>query len=151
MDTHSAVIWVCLIAYSIHIMEEFMLDWKTWAETILKLPANWPHFYVTNMIVFALGVASGMIGWDIPAVSLAFPALMLINATFFHVFPILKTRVFSPGIITSILLFYPIGIWAFVDADSAGVLTTQTLILSFLIGAAYMASPIVFLKMAARK
>ena len=47
---------------------------------------------------------------EFPAIALGFPGLMMINGTFMHVLPfILKRGRFSPGLITSILLFWPVG------------------------------------------
>ncbi len=73
---------------------------------------------------------------------------MLINATFFHVLPFISTKGrFSPGLGTAVILFYPIAIWAYHGAYVDGVLSTKSLLLSILLGAALMASPIVMLKL----
>jgi hypothetical protein len=78
--------------------------------------------------------------------ALAFPALMLINAVFFHIAPYVVTRGrFSPGLITAILLFLPIGTACYVVANDAGVLNTSNLIGSFVLAALLMAMPIVLL------
>jgi hypothetical protein len=71
-----------------------------------------------------------------PTLALAFPALMLINATFFHV-----------GGFTAVLLFFPIGIQCFRVALRSGAISTLNVIESFLLGAAIMMTPILFLKL----
>lgn len=64
---------------------------------------------MVNLLVVVLGVVAAGIGPHAPAVSLVFPALMLINATFFHVLTVIKTRGrYSPGVFTAVVLFYPI-------------------------------------------
>jgi hypothetical protein len=139
-------LWVALAAYGLHALEEFMLDWKNWANHVLGLPVDWPGFYVTNAIVVVLGVVAAEVGWRLPAISLAFPALMLINAVFFHIAPFVVTRKFSPGLITGVALFLPLGCWIFEGAHRDGVLTVEIALSAFVIGAALMACPVVMLK-----
>jgi hypothetical protein len=83
-----------------------------------------------------------------PTLALAFPALMLINATFFHVggFLLMHGR-FSPGLFTAVVLFFPIGIQCFRVALRSGAISTLNVIESFLLGAAIMMTPILFLKL----
>ena len=67
---------------------------------------------------------------------------MLISATFFHALPFIKAKGrFSPGLITAVLLFYPLGIAEFVHARA----DTGEIVLAFVVGAILMASPVVFL------
>jgi hypothetical protein len=145
---HAYILWIATFAYAIHIVEEYTFDWKNWATHVLKLPVNWIHFAVVNGIVVVLGISCSEVAWSLPAYSLSLPALMLINATFFHVLPFLTTKGrFSPGLGTAVLLFYPVAIWTYYGAYVDGVLSASTLILSFIIGAMLMASPIVMLKL----
>lgn len=146
--SHSFILWIATLAYALHIVEEYTFDWKSWAINVLNLPVNWTHFAVVNGVVIVLGISCSEVAFSLPAYALCLPALMLINATFFHVLPFLTTKGrFSPGLATSILLFYPIGIWAYYGAYLDGVLTLSTLILSFIIGALIMAFPITALKL----
>lgn len=145
---HTYILWIATVAYALHIVEEFTFDWKNWALNVLKLPVNWQHFSVVNGVVVVLGVSCSSVGWLLPVYALSFPALMLINATFFHVLPFLKTKGrFSPGLGTALLLFYPIALWSYYGAWVDGVLTLANAIGSFVLGAALMASPIVMLKL----
>jgi hypothetical protein len=140
------LLWLCTAAYAIHAFEEFMLDWRDWAQAVIKLPVTWPIFYVVNFLVVVLGICSAQLAATQPAIALAFPALMLINATFFHVLPMILTRGrYSPGIFTAVIFFYPLGYAAFHRALSAGTLTWHGVVLAFVIGALLMASPIVLL------
>lgn len=146
--SHAYILWIATFAYALHVVEEYTFDWKGWAENVLKLPVNWIHFAIVNGVVVVLGISCSQVAWSLPAYSLGLPALMLINATFFHVLPFITTRGrFSPGLGTAVLLFYPIAIWAYYGAYLDGVLTPANLILSFIVGALLMASPIVMLKL----
>jgi hypothetical protein len=48
-------------------------------------------FYVVNALVVVLGIVGANLAGHHPGIALAFPALMLINATFFHVLPFALT------------------------------------------------------------
>ncbi len=149
--SHEHLLWVAVAAYGIHVLEEYELNWRDWARAILHLPVEWGTFYVVNALVGLLGVCCASVGWREPWFALGLPALMLINATLFHVAPVLATRVYSPGIATAIVLFYPVAGWVYYGAWADGVLTVGAVVLSGLFGAALMASPIVLLRIKDRK
>jgi hypothetical protein len=141
------LLWLATAAYGVHILEEYQLNWRDWARAVIGLPVEWGDFYVVNALVIVFGVvAANLARW--PGLALAFPALMLINATFFHVLPFARSggRRFSPGLATAVVLFYPIGIACYWRASHDGTLRMRTLIGSLVLGALLMASPIVLLK-----
>lgn len=143
--------WLALAAYGLHIMEEFSFDWRNWARAVIGLPVEWADFYVTNGIVVVLGIAQAQLAPTLSIIPLSFAALMLINATFFHVLPVIRTGGrFSPGLITAIVLFYPIGIAMFIQAYAEGRLELGTGIGAFVIGALLMAYPVVMLNLRSR-
>ena len=140
--------WLALAAYALHILEEYTFDWRNWARAVLGLPVEWNEFYITNAVV----MVQAELAPTLTIAPLAFAAVMLINATFFHVLPVIRARGrFSPGLVTALLLFYPIGIAEFLQAHAEGRLTTTLGVGAFLLGAALMAFPIVMLKLKDRK
>lgn len=144
--SHEHVLWIAVFAYAMHAFEEYELNWRDWARAVLWLPVDWNSFYLANSVVIAIGFCCAEVGWREPWFALGFPALMLINATLFHVLPTVATRVYSPGLVTAVVLFYPIGGWVYYSAWRDGVLTLTNGVLSVLLGAVIMASPIVLLK-----
>ena len=82
----SDLLWLCTSAYALHVLEEYQFDWRNWARAVIKLPVEWTDFYIVNALVIVLGIVAANLLRQ-PALALAFPALMLINATFFHVLP----------------------------------------------------------------
>jgi Protein of unknown function with HXXEE motif len=95
-----------------------------------------------NCLVIVVGVVAVEIAPEYPTVALGFPALMLINGTFMHVFPfILKKGRFSPGLITAVLLFWPLGTCTMLAAEP----DLRALVIAFVVGAALLATPIGFL------
>jgi hypothetical protein len=143
--TLADLLWLATACYGIHILEEYQLDWRDWARSALRLPVEWSDFHVVNALVIVLGVvAANLAAW--PAIALAFPALMLINATFFHVLPVVRMRGrFSPGLFTALVLFYPVGIACYWRAAADGNLSGTVLAGSLVLGAALMATPVVLL------
>lgn len=141
--THLQImLWLCLAAYGAHVLEEFVFDWRTWSQQVLHLPTRWEDFYITNCLVVVLGIVAVEIAPEYPAIALGFPGLMLINGTFMHVFPFLiKKGRFSPGLITAVLCFWPLGIYTMRAAD----LNERVLLTAFAVGAALLALPISFL------
>jgi hypothetical protein len=140
------LLWICTIAYGIHALEEFMLDWRDWAQAVINVPVTWPDFYVTNSLVVVLGICCAQVAARQPALGLVLPALMLINATFFHVLPMIVTRGrYSPGMFTAVVLFYPLGLACYHRALGIGLVSWRGVVLSLLIGAVLMATPIVLL------
>jgi hypothetical protein len=144
----SDLMWLALACYGIHILEEYQFDWRNWAHAVIDLPVEWSDFYIVNALVVVLGAVAAELAATVPLLALAFPALMLINATFFHVLPFLIARGrFSPGLITAVALFYPVGIACYWRAGLDGRLDAVTILGSVLIGAALMAAPVVLLKL----
>lgn len=149
--TLSTWLLVCTAAYTLHAFEEFELDWRDWARAIIKLPVEWHDFYVVNFSVIVLGFAAAGIGEAAPWLALAFPGLMLINATFFHVLPMVRTGGrYSPGAATAVVFFYPIAIATYWSAANAGLLDLWAVVGSLALGAALMAMPIVLLNIKSR-
>lgn len=143
---HEYLLWIMVIAYALHILEEYQYNWRAWAITTIHLDVDWNDFYLTNSCVIILGISAAMIGWQAPWISLVFPAVALINAIFFHILPTIRTRVFSPGLITAVLLFLPITSWIYYGAYLDGVATVPSIILSIAGGGLLMAYPIVLLR-----
>ena len=124
--------WLATAAYGIHIAEEYLLGWRDWVRSISGVYVSRGLFFAMNALTIVLGVVCAEMAGRLPVVGLAFPALMLINATFFHLGAFVWTRGrFSPGLISAILLFYPMGIWCFKSAYDAGELTVVRLAWSF--------------------
>lgn len=144
-------VWLCVGAYAVHMLEEFMLDWRNWARAVIGLPVEWVDFFVTNSIVVVLGLVAANLVTALPVVALAFPALMVINALVFHIFPVIRTKGrYSPGVFTAVVLFLPIAWFTFGASRQAGVLAISTGIGAFVIGALLMATPIVLLHIKSR-
>jgi hypothetical protein len=140
-------LWLATAVYALHALEEFMLDWRDWARAVIGLPVEWSHFYVVNFLVVVLGVVAANLAPAAPAVALGFAAVMVINALLFHVAPVIRSGGrFSPGLFSAVVLMLPVAVACYLAAARADLLTTGGLILSVVIGAGQMATPIVHQK-----
>jgi hypothetical protein len=140
--------WLSMAVYAIHILEEYTLDWRNWARAVIKLPVEWRDFYVTNAVVVALGIAQAMLAPSLTLAPLVYASLMLINAIFFHVVPMVRTRGrFSPGVVTAVALFLPTGIAVWRRAALDGALGAGTGAVAVAGGAILMAYPVVMLNL----
>jgi hypothetical protein len=144
-------LWLATAAYAVHMLEEFMLNWRDWARAVIGRLVEWPDFYVTNAIVVVLGISAANLALAAPTIALGFPALMVINAVVFHIAQMVRTHGrFSPGVITAVVLLLPVAGGCYWAAYLAGVLNPRSIVQSTLVGAALMATPFVMLKVRCR-
>ena len=140
--SHEYVLWVMVVAYAMHIVEEHNLDWQGWVKRHAHFDVPRADFYVVNAALVVGMVATATVGWRLPELSLAPAALMFINGLFFHIGASLVKRQYSPGALTSLVLFLPVGAWAYYGAHLDGVLTTSVALWSIILGALIMAFPL---------
>jgi hypothetical protein len=139
--------WLATAAYAVHVMEEYTFNWRDWARGALGLPVEWNDFYLTNSVVIVLGIVSAELAPALPVAPLAYASLMLINAVLFHIWQAIRAKGrFSPGVVTAIALFLPIGVAEFIEASREGVLSTAVAVGAIVAGATLMAFPIMMLK-----
>jgi hypothetical protein len=139
-------LWAALAAYALHILEEYNYDWKTWAQKTLKLGVDWNMFYITNLVIIVFGLCCAEVGWAHPTFGLIFPAWILADAVVGHVIPYVRSkRKFSPGMITGIFLFLPIGIGCFNVAVNIGI-QPKALIIAGVCGILLTFFPVFLLK-----
>ncbi|NPU66094.1 HXXEE domain-containing protein [Bradyrhizobium sp. 83012] len=140
--------WLALAAYGAHILEEYTFDWRNWARAVMKLPVEWSDFYVTNALVVVLGAVQAELAATWPLAPLAYAALMMINALFFHVLPFVRSGGrFSPGLATALVLFFPVAIAMWRRAWSDGLVDGATAVAAIVAGALLMAYPVVLLNL----
>src|ERR1043165_1958747 len=132
---HEYTLWVVLMAVSLHILEEYTLNFVGWAEVALGVSVSWEIFHLVNASLVVFGIAGAMVGWRVPGISLIMPAIVGINALFHLSMTLLQWRI-SPGTGTSVLLFIPAVSWAYYGAYRDGVLTKRALFVSIGAGAA---------------
>lgn len=138
-------LWLVVIVIALHVVEEYILGFNDWLRVAFGLSVSWELFFLVNAAFMVFAVAGAMLGWRLPEVSLMMPALIGVNGLFFHVgLTVIQFR-FSPGAITSVLLFIPVSVWAYYAAYRAGALTKRALVVSLTGGTLSMFYPLLLL------
>ena len=137
--------WLAVAAYALHVLEEHILDWQSSARKQMNLSMEWDHYVTVEVVLLILGAVAAMLVGSQPIFALAFAAFLVINVTFFHLLPmVVSGGKFSPGIITGVVLFYPL---AWKQYQLAGTVSQETLIWAVIIGAAIILWPVLLLKL----
>lgn len=135
--TFKQVIWLLPIGYIIHFFEE-LPRFPEWANKNLKKPYTRTKFITENIVLWTLV----MIPVLITTYFTYFIAILLILSAaagffmnmIFHVYFTVKTREYSPGTVTSCIIFVPISLIIFYLADKEGLLSLLTIILALVLG-----------------
>jgi len=146
MDTHSWVLWVGIIAVGLHVMEEYTEGWLVWANRQagprFGITFTQADFFFAAFLLIFYALAAAAIGWWAPAVSLAVPALFVVNAVFLHMIPSARSDRLTPGTLSAVFIYLPVAAWMFWAAAEDNVLSFGTLVLAFLLGTALMYYPL---------
>jgi hypothetical protein len=141
--SHAWVLWILVAISALHVVEEHGFGWQGWAAATLGpkfgVWVSTTAFWVTNTAMIVYAVSAAAVGWQAPAFALGLPALLLVDAAWGHFRPTVQARQFNPGFFTALLLYTPIGIWAYLAAGQDHVLSPATVILSGAVGAALLA------------
>jgi hypothetical protein len=75
---------------------------------------------------------------------LVFAGLAIVNALTAHMGTTVVKRVWSPGLVTSIVLFLPVGVWVYCDFYSKGLIEVSGILITLGAGFFIMCIPIVY-------
>jgi hypothetical protein len=102
--------WLAVAAYALHVMEEQILDWPAAARRSIQLSIDYANYRVITTVYLILGAVAAFLVGSLPVLALGFAAFLLINAVYFHIWPMLRVGGLVGGIITAVFLFLPIAI-----------------------------------------
>lgn len=140
------------IAITLHLIEEYVLgDFLAWFRRAFPalapgMTARWA--LAINAAFLIAGVLAALPGCPTIA-RLSVCVVLAVNGLLHAVFSI-TTRSYSPGLVTGLALYIPLGVWMFSAEQAAGRLTHGAAIASVLIGIALHSVPLVTLKARAR-
>ena len=83
--------WLAVAAYALHIMEERILDWLGSARKSLHIQLEQENYRVVEAVFLILGAVAAMLAPTLQLMPLSFAAFLLINAIFFHIWPMART------------------------------------------------------------
>jgi hypothetical protein len=108
-----ALLWLFPLAYAAHLGEETLAGegFRMWIARVGAGPISLPGFILINavgMTIFVVGVAVATrrqaFGW----IAIGLATLVLLNAGL-HVLGTLAARTYSPGLLTAVALYVPLG------------------------------------------
>ena len=100
-----------------------------------------PMAVVINGLELLLCLVAIAIGKNALAFSMSVAALLFING-FVHIAGCVRVKGYVPGVITGVILFLPLSIYAYYLCIGSGQLTLRGVILSAVLGSIYHAVPI---------
>jgi hypothetical protein len=68
--THEYILWVVVMAVSLHVLEEYTLNFCRLGRSALRVNVSWEIFHLVNTALMFFGIACAMIGWRAPGLSL---------------------------------------------------------------------------------
>ena len=140
-------LWILVGACTVHVAEEYLLDWPSWVGALSGVRVTWGMFLLLNAGFLILACVAASIGLRQPTIGLALPSLTLINGVFFHIGPTILLGQISPGVFSATLLYVPISTWLFSQARRQGQLTLRNVLAAVVLGGAVMALPFVILRL----
>ena len=129
-------LWIALAGAVPHVFEEVWTGFLGWFRTLMPKytsAINIPWYTIVNSLMVAYGLWA--VNWESGPLffRLSFPVLLILNALV-HIIAALRTRKYNPGLITSIVLYLPIGTLCIQNAMTTEA-TTSTLCFAFLLAA----------------
>ena len=122
------LLWLFPVAYAAHIVEELAGGFRFWVARLAGAPLPLPAFLAINTVAFVLLVAGIRAairreehGW----IAVAVATVVVINGVL-HLLGTLVTQAYSPGLVTGIVLYMPLGTLTLIRAwDQAPAVTRR--------------------------
>ena len=143
MEKYKILFWILPISVLLHITEEFIfpggfMNWDREYRPGINQKGHLRFLIIINVALFAIcfnpilsGFTSEGIEWWLSIVSILF-----VNS-YFHIKGLMVLKKYSPGVVTSIIIYVPLtiyGYWYFLSLNKILIITG---ILCFSIGIAY--------------
>jgi hypothetical protein len=114
----AGLLWLFVPAYLVHVGEEWVGGFATWIGTVSGRSLPTPAFFIVNAVALVLVVAGiraavreDRYGW----IAVALATIVLVN-TVAHAAGAALTRSYSPGLISAVVLYVPLGSLAMIRA-----------------------------------
>ena len=139
----SFIYWTPLVAAVLHIIEEFVFPggFREWYSSYK------PHIKksISKRFLFLINAGLLVLCYDIAALRennisivlwLAVMALLAANGLW-HLRVVLKTKIYSPGVVTGTVIYIPLAIFGYIYFLQTGLTNTWIAIAAFIIGSSY--------------
>jgi len=146
------IFWSFLLASLIHMGEEYFypggfMDVMKRLNPALASFVTVPMAVIINGLQLVLCICAVVAGESRLTFSMSIAGLLVTNGVV-HILGCLRVRGYAPGVITGILLYIPLSLYAYHYFVSSRLLTADRLIASVALGLGYQAVPIIYLTLA---
>jgi hypothetical protein len=147
------IFWAIFVSCMLHVIEECVFGFLTWARRAFPrlargITARWAGIINAIFLLLAL-LAAALPGLPL-ALRLAIAALIALNGLL-HVLATIRLRRYSPGLVTGLILYLPLGVLAYVIAARTNTLTAEAAVVSVLLALALHAVPLLSALVLARR
>ncbi|MFL5488121.1 MAG: HXXEE domain-containing protein [Gemmatimonadaceae bacterium] len=141
----SAVIirWLPLLAVVLHLIEEFawpggFADWYRWYRPEGSASVTRGFLFGINALFVAMAVTAGAMGFTPYGVAiwLVVASIAAANGAF-HLWSVVRTRRYSPGVVTGCLIYWPLAVFGFAYFSRERLASAAVLLQAAVIGPAY--------------
>lgn len=135
--------WFLPLAAVLHIAEEFVLPggFRIWYQKYRPAIASsltTRFLVITNITLVVMCILPVLMGTTTQSVALWLTIVaILFSNSLFHVTASIKSRRYSPGIITSVIFYIPLTFWGYWFFLSTSQASTETAIFAFALGSLY--------------
>ena len=144
-----------LVASLLHMGEEYFYP-GGFLDVMKRLNPRFAAFVTAPMAVIINGlqlllcVVAMAVGKTVLAFSMSVAGLLLINGLI-HIVGCIREKGYAPGVVTGVVLYIPLSVYAYCHFVTSGELTLNRVILTGALGLSYQAVPMVYLVIATAK
>ena len=147
------IFWAIFVACVLHVIEECAFGFLTWARR--AFPRLAPAITARRAaIINAMFLLLALLAAALPGLPLtlrlAIAALIALNGLL-HVLATIRLKRYSPGLVTGLILYLPLGVLAHVIAARTNTITAAEAVISILLAIALHAIPLISALVLARR
>ena len=135
MEKPNSIFILCIV-YALHMVEEFTLGFVEWANRYFGA-FNWTQNLIGNTVYMTLLVFACYFYKKNPVKNLWLGmagSMWVLTNVFIHLSATILGKEYSPGVVTAIILYIPVGVVFLIMWGKKGLLNAKNLMLSFLVG-----------------
>lgn len=129
-----------LLFATIHVAEEYFFNWLSWVSQFTNGITLFQFLFwnAAFLLLCVVGVFTSS-----PVFKLSLASLLLCNVLV-HLVPTMLRRQYSPGLVSAIMLYLPLGSFAYFSAIRHTLATNNQVLASIPLGALWMSIPFLY-------
>jgi hypothetical protein len=137
------IFWAPLVAVSLHLIEEFVFpghfsEWYIKYKPDITKSVTKRFLIIINGLLLILCYDVGVLGSSQLRIALWLGVMAMLAANgIWHLKGVVKTRSYSPGVLTAFVVYLPLAIYGYVNFLHSKQISLLTAVIAFVIGASY--------------